>query len=94
MFDDTSSNQAVLDPIGLTVTDVTGMKSFDFEDVDGYRTAGDVATSVAEALDLPIETPYGLRDNTTARMLIDENPIGRQVQQNAELTAIPKAHLG
>ena len=86
---------AVADPLSFSVEEVTGMRAVHVENVDGHRTAADVATSMALMLDLPSNTPYALRDEDHARMLVDDRPIGNQVPQTgARLVCIPKAHLG
>jgi hypothetical protein len=84
---------AVADPLRFVVTDVMGYRRLE-ETVDGHRTAEDVATSMAEALDLPTDTPWSLRDERHARMLRQDEPLGSQVEQDAELVVIPQAHLG
>ena len=85
---------AIVDPLTFSVSDVTGMKSLDVDGVDGHRSASDVATSVAELMELPTNTPYSLRDDNSARMLLDDRPLGSQVDKDAKLVVIPKAHLG
>ena len=85
---------AVVDPLSFSVSDVTGMRSLDIGGVDGHRPASDVAMSVADLLELPTNTPYSLRDDTNARMLLDDRPLGSQVDMDAKLVVIPKAHLG
>jgi hypothetical protein len=85
---------AIVDPVKFTVSDVTGMRSLDIGGVDGHRQVSDVATSVAELMELPANTPYSLRDDTNARMLLDDRPLGSQVDKDAKLVVIPKAHLG
>jgi hypothetical protein len=90
-----TSPTAVADPLSFSVEEVTGMRSVHVENVDGHRTASDVATSMASMLDLPSNTPYALRDEDQARMLVDERPIGNQVPQTgARLVCIPKSSLG
>jgi hypothetical protein len=90
-----TSPAAVADPLTFSVEEVTGMRSLHVENVDGHRTAEDVATSMASMLELPSNTPYALRDEERARMLIDDRPIGSQVPQTgAHLVCIPKSHLG
>lgn len=89
-----ASNQAVIDPLDITVSDVTGLKTLELEGVDGHRSVKDVSATIAEVLDLSTEVPWALRDNGTARMLVEDHPLGIQVKQNAELVAIPKSHLG
>jgi len=93
-FDKTPTNQTVIDPLDLSVSDVTGYRTVDLEGIDGHRSVADVALSVAEVLSLPGDIPYGLRDSLSARMLVDDESIGSQIGQNSELAAIPKSHLG
>ena len=63
----TNPGTAVADPLEFTITDVTGRNTLDVENVDGHRTAGDVATSMASLMELPTSTPYALRDDARAR---------------------------
>jgi hypothetical protein len=84
----------VVDPISFTATDVTGTNVLEFSAVDGYRNAGDIAMSVAEAMELPLNTPWALRDDEHARMLEEASPLGSQVNPGAKLVVIPKSHLG
>ena len=84
---------SVVDPLRFFVTDVTGQRRLE-ETVDGHRTAEDVAMSMAEALDLPTDTPWSLRDERRARMLLQGELLGSQVEPDAELVVIPQAHLG
>jgi hypothetical protein len=95
MSSEIRTSQAIADPVNFTIEEVTGMRSVEVENVDGHRSAADVATSVASMLELPSNTPYALRDEDHARMLVDERPIGSQVPQTgARLVCIPKSHLG
>ena len=90
-----TSPTAVADPLSFSVEEVTGMRTVQVENVDGHRSAEDVATSMASMLELPSNTPYALRDEDHARMLVDQRPIGSQVPQTgAHLVCIPKSHLG
>ena len=85
----------VADPLDFTATDVTGLRVLDFEGVDGHRYASDIAMSVASQMELPTsDSNYSLRDDERARMLLDDQPLGRQVRRGAKLVVIPKAHLG
>jgi hypothetical protein len=84
----------VLDPLCLQAEDVTGTKLIEFDDVDGHRLVSEVALSLAQEMNLPPNTPWALRDDTNARMLNDDRPLGSQVEQNARLTVVPKSHLG
>jgi hypothetical protein len=85
---------SVVDPIGFTASDVTGLRQMLFQQVDGHRAAGEVAMSVASAMDLPTNVPWSLRDEKRARMLDQGAPLGSQVEPGAELVVIPKSHLG
>lgn len=85
---------AVVDPLSFSAQDVTGTKLLQFEGVDGHRLAGDVAMSVASMMELPTNTPWALRDDSSARMLEEDRPIGVQVGPQAKLVVIPKSHLG
>ena len=88
-----TASSSVIDPLSFVVSDVTGLRRL-HETVDGYRTAEDVATSVAESLDLPTSTPWSLRDEQRARMLHQDESLGSQIDEGAELVVIPQAHLG
>jgi hypothetical protein len=89
----TNPETAIADPLDFTITDVTARSTIDVQNVDGHRTAGDVATSMASLMELPASTPYSLRDDARARMLVDDVAVGRQVRPGARLVVIPKAHL-
>lgn len=84
----------VADPLRFTASDVTGMHTLEFDGVDGHRSAGDVAMSVAELMQLPTNHPYAVRDDENARMLAEEEALGSQIDPGAKLIVIPKAHLG
>ena len=92
----TRTVEECVDPLDFKVRDVTGLRTLQFRGVDGHRFAGDIAMSVAQRMGLPTETRYSFRDDSRARMLLDEEPLGRQVGQSeqVELVVIPKAHLG
>jgi hypothetical protein len=84
----------VVDPLRLSAEDVTGTKLLQLEGVDGHRLAGEVALALAQEMDLPTNTPWALRDDVNARMLIDEQSLGSQVDQDARVVVVPKSHLG
>jgi len=84
----------VVDPLQFVATDVTGLRRLEFEDVDGHRNAGEIAMSVASAMDLPTNVPWSLRDQNRARMLEQDSPLGRQIDTGTELVVIPRSHLG
>ena len=88
-----TARPSVVDPLRFVVSDVTGLRRLN-KSVDGHRTAEDVAMSVAEALDLPTNTPWSLRDENRARMLRQDEAVGSQVDEDAQLVVIPQAHLG
>jgi hypothetical protein len=87
-------DEMLVDPLSFSATDVTGMHELDFDGVDGHRLVGDVAMTVAGAMDLPTSVPWALRDDRSARMLQEDRPMGVQVQRGAKLVVIPKSHLG
>lgn len=85
---------SVVDPLSFSATDVTGMHQLEFQGVDGHRVASEVALSVAEAMELPTNVPWALRDDETARMLEEDRALGSQVRPGSRLVVIPKSHLG
>ena len=89
-----TATNSVVDPLRFSATDVTGLRRLEFEAVDGHRPAGDVAMSVAAAMDLPTNLPWSLRDQKRARMLEQDSALGGQIDADAELVVIPKSHLG
>ena len=84
----------IADPLDFVATDVTGLRRLEFEAVDGHRSAGDIAMSVASAMDLPTNVPWSLRDEQKARMLDQDTPLGGQVETGSQLVVIPRSHLG
>jgi hypothetical protein len=91
---ETSNSGAVADPLAFVATDVTGLRRLEFNSIDGHRPAGEVAMSVASAMDLPTNVPWSLRDQNRARMLDQETPLGGQIDTGSELVIIPRSHLG
>ena len=84
----------VVDPLYFSAKDVTASQHLQLSEVDGYRPAGEVAETVALEMELPEDVPYSLRDNSNARMLVDDVALGSQIQPGAELVLIPRSHLG
>jgi hypothetical protein len=84
----------VIDPLRVFAEDVTGSKLIELEGIDGHRKVSDVAQSLAGELNLPMNSPWALRDEKSARMLDDDLPLGQQIEQDARLTVIPRSHLG
>ena len=89
-----SQDRPVADPLTFVATDVTGLRRREFNSIDGHRPAGDVALSIAAAMDLPNNVPWSLRDQKRARMLDQESPLGGQIDTGTELVVIPRSHLG
>jgi len=89
-----STRPPLVDPLAFVATDVTGLRRLEFDSIDGHRTAGEVAMSVASAMDLPTNVPWSLRDQKRARMLEQETPLGGQIDAGTELVVIPRSHLG
>lgn len=86
--------QSLVDPLNFVATDVTGLRRLEFDGIDGHRPAGEVATSVASAMDLPTNVPWALRHDERARMLQQDAALGSQVELGDELVVIPQSHLG
>lgn len=90
-----TSATAVADPLSFEVEEVTGMRSVHLQEIDGHRTAADVATSVASMLELRSDAVYALRSEAQGKMLADDRALGTQVPPSgARLVCIPKSHLG
>ncbi len=88
-------SESVADPLAFSVSEVTGMRVLDVEGIDGHRTAGEVAASLASLLEMPSNTPYAIRDDDSARMLADDQPLGTQVPATgSRLVLIPRSQLG
>ena len=88
-------SETVADPLAFSVSEVTGMRVLDVEGIDGHRTAGEVAASLASLMEMPSNTPYAIRDDATARMLADDQPLGTQVPATgSRLVLIPRSQLG
>ncbi len=86
---------AVADPLAFSCTEVTGTREMDVSGIDGHRTVADVAASMAALLDLPRNVPWAMRDDSRARMLEADMPLGSQIPATgARLVCIPQSHLG
>ncbi len=84
----------IVDPLYFSAKDVTASQQLELSEVDGFRPAGEVAEAVALEMDLPEDVPYSLRDSANARMLVDDQALGSQIQPGADLVLIPRSHLG
>lgn len=91
---ESSTGAPFVDPLAFVATDVTGLRRLEFDSIDGHRPAGEVAMSVASAMDLPANVPWSLRDQKRARMLAQDAPLGGQIDTGTELVVIPRSHLG
>jgi len=80
--------------MSLEASDVTNTHSVDLTGVQRSLPAGAVARSVASMMGLPTNVPYALRLDSTSEVLRDDEPIGDQVRSGAQLSVIPKTHLG
>lgn len=95
MHDTTLPPGSTLGDLSFQVTEVTGVKMLQVDGVDGHRLAGEVASAMAGILDLPENSRYYLRDDHTARMLVDDDPLGVQIPATgARLMVVPKTKLG
>ncbi|RPI88017.1 MAG: hypothetical protein EHM42_04720 [Planctomycetaceae bacterium] len=90
------SEKRIVVLVRLRATDVTGRRRLQLDRINGYRTAGDVAMLIAGMMDLPATSRYSLRDSERARMLLDDDPLGLQIDESVtpELVVIPHTHLG
>ena len=75
------------------VNDVTGTYTLTANDVQRSLPAGAVAKALASRMALP-DTPWALRDDSTAEFLDDSRPIGEQLRPGALVTLTTKTHLG
>ncbi len=80
--------------LGFHVSDGTGYRGMDVSDIQPSARAGDVATALADRLNLPNNVPWSLRNSRTSRLLDDGEPIGDQIEADERVTIMPKAHLG
>ena len=84
-------------PETVRVRASTMMDSEWAEDVfDGTSSASDVAHSMASALGLPENVPYGLRSNDTGEFFADDAAIASYMDEDGLVagTVTPRAHLG
>ena len=79
--------------LSFEASDVTGTHSVEAKDIQASLPVSAVAKSLAEAMHLPQNVPYGLRDDRTSEFLDDNRSIGDQVKADASLTITPKTHL-
>jgi hypothetical protein len=80
--------------MSLLVHDVTGTLSLEKENVQGSLPASAVAASLAAEMQLPENVPWGLRNDETSEFLLDDKPIGEQIETGESVTVTPKTHLG
>ena len=80
------------DMITFEATSVTSNEAIE---VSFQRTAPAeaVARSLAHMLNMPTDSPYGLREDTES-VYLDARPIGEQLEPGARVTLTPKSHLG
>jgi len=52
-----------------------------------------VATALASRMGLPADVPWIIRNDATGAVL-EERPIGDQIEDGAKVVLSPKAHLG
>jgi hypothetical protein len=81
----------------VTIRDVTGSSTARLE-VDRQLRVGAVAEAVAERMQLPSDTTWALREESTAAFLDDGlaigDALGSEDRTNVALVATPRAHLG
>lgn len=75
-------------------TDVTASRSMSVRGVPPSTHAGTLARTLAERMDLPIDTPWSLRADQTGSILNDDMPIADQISSGERVTLTPRSHLG
>jgi hypothetical protein len=78
----------------LEAMDVTGTQRVTAEDIQPSLPAESVARALAARMALPQNVPWALRSDTTGAFLEDRTPIGEQIEPGAQVTVVPKTHLG
>ena len=78
----------------LEAVDITGTQRVVAEDIQRSLPAESVARALAARMALPQNVPWALRDDTTSAYLDDRSPIGEQLAPGAQVTVVPKTHLG
>ena len=73
--------------------DVTGTHVLEVRNVQRTTPAGAVATALASRMGLPADVPWIIRNDATGAVL-EERPIGDQLEDGAKVVLSPKAHLG
>ena len=81
-------------PLRFSARDVTGTHLVESRGVERATPAGAVARSLAARLELPLNVPWALRDDRNGDYLDDQQEIGQQIENDAQLTLTPKTHLG
>ena len=76
----------------LRATDVTGSMEIE-ADLQASLPAAAVAQSLAQRMQLPSDVTWALRSDRGA-FLEDDQQIGEQLQDNANVVLTPKTHLG
>ena len=82
------------DSFTLEAVDVTGTHWVTAEDIQPSLPAESVARALAARMALPQNVPWALRSDTTGAFLDDRSPIGEQLEPGAQVTVVPKTHLG
>jgi hypothetical protein len=84
---------SVGDVLSFTANDVTGTFQVTVE-VEPELLARAVTESLAEQMSLPKNVPWALREDSSSAFLLDDQPIGEQIEPGASVTVTPKSHLG
>ena len=81
--------------VSFTARDITGLHEVTVSDMPAAAQAGQVARSVANRLNLPVNVPWSLRDDRSGEYLKDDADLASQVPETgANLTITPRTHLG
>jgi hypothetical protein len=81
-------------PFSFEAVDVTGSLRLVAEGVEPGMPAEAVARALAARMRLPQSVPWALRSDETSAFLDERRPIGEQLAPGAQVTVVPKTHLG
>ena len=88
-----NGKESIEDTFSLTARDITGTAVATGRFQRNASTSA-VAKALATRMLLPQNTPWTLRDSQRGQFLDEQQPIGTQVGEGAQVDVVPKVHLG
>ena len=82
------------DRLRFHASDITGTQVSEVSDIDPGVSVALAAKSLAARMELPANVPWALRDDRSGNYLDDQRSLGGQIESGAQLTMVPKTHLG